>query len=146
MAGVLVVAVALVDDLVLPRRLLAARRTRPPAVAGRWELPGGKVEPGEDPVAALHRELDEELGVSVRLGAEVPGPLDGVWPITERHVMRVWAGQLVGGEPTPLDGHDELRWLAHPHWFGVHWLDGDVALVTELLARAGRPGGLAAGT
>lgn len=133
MPRVLVVAAALVDDLRAPRRLLAARRTRPEPVAGRWELPGGKVERGEDPVDALHREIREELGVGVRLGAEVPGPDQGRWPITPRHVMRVWLAQVVDGDPVPLEGHDELRWLDHPHWHAVDWLDGDVPLVSELL-------------
>lgn len=142
MPPVLVVAVAVVDDLDRPRRLLAARRTRPPAVAGRWELPGGKVEPGEHPVAAVHREVREELGVTVELGVEVPGPAAGLWPITERHVMRVWAARLVEGDPEPLDGHDELRWLDHPDWHAVDWLPGDIPLVAELLARAALPGGL----
>ncbi len=139
---VLVVAVALVDDLARPQRLLSARRTRPERVAGRWELPGGKVEPGEAPIDALHREVREELGVRVLLGREVPGPRAGLWPITERHVMRVWAAQLLAGEPQPLDGHDELRWLDHPDWHAVDWLDGDVALVEELLVRAREPRGL----
>jgi 8-oxo-dGTP diphosphatase len=143
MTKVLVVAAALVDDLAAPRRLLAARRTRPEAVAGRWELPGGKVEPGEDPVDALHRELREELGVAVRLGVEIPGPSHGLWPITPRHVMRVWSGVVVDGEPRPLDGHDELRWLEAPHWADLDWLDGDVPLVGDLAARAAGPGGLA---
>lgn len=142
MPPVLVVAAAVVDDLDRPRRLLAARRTRPPAVAGRWELPGGKVEPGEHPVAAVHREVREELGVTVELGVEVPGPAAGLWPITERHVMRVWAARLVEGDPEPLDGHDELRWLDHPDWHAVDWLPGDIPLVAELLARAALPGGL----
>lgn len=137
MTRVLVVAAALVDDLAAPRRLLAARRTRPVEVAGRWELPGGKVEPGEDPVAALHRELAEELGVTIRLGAEVPGPGGVPWPITPRHVMRVWWAQVVDSEPVPLDGHDALRWLDHPHWHGVDWLPGDVPLVDALLGLVG---------
>ncbi|MDO8122200.1 NUDIX domain-containing protein [Isoptericola sp. b490] len=143
MSPILVVAAAVVDDLAAPRRLLAARRTRPAHVAGRWELPGGKVEPGETPQQALHRELDEELGVRVQLGTEIAGPADGRWPITPRHVMRVWAAVLTHGDPRPLEGHDQLRWLHHPDWHTVAWLDGDVDLVRELAVRAAEPGGLA---
>ena len=73
----LVVGAAVVDDLVRPTRLLAARRTEPSSLAGGWELPGGKVDDGEMPLAALHRELLEELGVEVRVGPHVPGPLPG---------------------------------------------------------------------
>ncbi len=57
---VLVAAVALIDA---DGRLLLARRPAGKAMAGLWEFPGGKVEPGETPEAALIRELDEELGI-----------------------------------------------------------------------------------
>ena len=76
---ILVVAAAIVDHLDNPRELLAARRSVPPSLAGRWEFPGGKVEPGEAPLNALEREIDEELGVGLRLGAELVGPDDGAW-------------------------------------------------------------------
>ena len=66
-------APAIVDDLDHPTRLLAARRTEPPALAGGWEFPGGKVDPGESPLAALHREIREELGVPVRPARTCPG-------------------------------------------------------------------------
>lgn len=130
----LVVAAALVDDLDAPRRLLAARRSRPVELAGRWEFPGGKVDPGETPEEALHRELREELGVRAELGAELVGPDDGGWFITDRHVMRLWLARLVDGEPAPLVEHDALRWLEAGEWHDVPWLDGDVRIVEELAA------------
>ena len=132
-----VVAAAIVDDLNHPTRLLAARRSAPAALAGRWEFPGGKVEPGEDHLAALHRELDEELGVTVAVGAELPGPDGGVWPITSKHRMRVWFARLQDGAPEPLEDHDELRWLTAAELDDVPWLDGDVQIVTALHRRLG---------
>lgn len=128
----LVVAAAVVDDLATPRLLLAARRSRPIELAGRWEFPGGKVDPGETPVDGLHRELREELGVQVELGAELLGPDDGGWNITDRHVMRLWLARIVDGEPEPLVEHDALRWLPAGEWGSVDWLDGDVRIVEAL--------------
>lgn len=128
----LVVAAAIVDDVVAPRRLLAARRSRPAELAGRWEFPGGKVDPGETPTEALHRELHEELGVTVDLAHELAGPDAGGWFITDRHVMRLWFATLADGEPAPLVEHDELRWLGRDDLFTVDWLDGDVRIVEEL--------------
>ena len=133
-APVVVVAAAIVDDLRAPRRLLSARRARPVTLAGRWEFPGGKVEPGEDPVEALHRELREELGVAVRLGAELPGPHDGAWRLSDVYVMRLWLAQTVEGEPEPLVEHDALRWLGPGEWLDVPWLDADVPIVRALVA------------
>ena len=60
-----VVGAAIVRD----GRVLACRRTAPPEAAGRWELPGGKVEPGEAPEAALVREVREELGCDIAVTA-----------------------------------------------------------------------------
>lgn len=130
----LVVAAAIVDSLERPARLLAARRSRPAAIARRWEFPGGKAEPGEEPHEALHRELREELGVTVTLGAELTGPDDGGWIITDRHVLRLWFAALATGEPAPLVEHDELRWLDAGTLWDVDWLDGDVRIVEALAA------------
>jgi 8-oxo-dGTP diphosphatase len=139
--GALVVAAAIVDDLSRPTTLLAARRTRPPTMAGRWEFPGGKVEPGEEPVAALHRELTEELGIAVILGAEVPGPDHGTWPLGEAWSMRLWWAVLSDGEPVPLEDHDELRWLPPGGWTDLDWLDGDIAVARRLDHLRTAPGG-----
>ena len=128
----LVVAAAIVDDLVAPRLLLSARRSRPSHLAGRWEFPGGKVDPGETPTEALHRELREELGVAVELGDEIVGPDHGAWIITDRHVMRLWFARVTAGEPQPLVEHDALTWLAAGRGLGVTWLDADVRIVEEV--------------
>ncbi len=130
--GRLVVAAAIVDDVSRPARLLAARRSAPAELAGQWELPGGKVEPDEDPVTALHRELREELGVRVALGDLVPGPLGGNWPITPTLRLRVWLAGNLGGSPRPLLDHDELRWVGPADWSGLPWLPADLPVVAAL--------------
>ncbi|MDQ2756887.1 MAG: (deoxy)nucleoside triphosphate pyrophosphohydrolase [Actinomycetota bacterium] len=135
----LVVGAALVDDLERPSRVLAARRTAPPALAGGWELPGGKVEQGEEPLAALHRELGEELGVALEVGAHLPGPLpDGTWPLGGAHRMHVWLAAVASGTPAPLEDHDQLRWLTTADLYDVPWLPADLPVaraLERLLAR-----------
>lgn len=108
-------------------RLLAARRSAPPELAGRWELPGGKVEPGEAPDAALVRELREELGVET----EALGRIPGAWPIRPGLVLHVWTVRLVSGTPRPLQDHDAVRWLDPAEAGGVDWLDQDRPAVAE---------------
>jgi 8-oxo-dGTP diphosphatase len=129
---ILVVAAVIVDDLAHPTRLLAARRASPSALAGGWEFPGGKVEPGEDPIAALHRELAEELQIEVDLGAELPNPAGGAWPIVPGHEMRLWFAVVTSGIPTPTGSHDELRWLPGDQLDEVTWLPADRAIITLL--------------
>ncbi|MEU6081504.1 (deoxy)nucleoside triphosphate pyrophosphohydrolase [Streptomyces sp. NPDC047108] len=115
-------------------RLLAARRSAPPELAGRWELPGGKLEPGETPEAGLVRELREELGVEVEPLARIPG----AWPLKPGYVLWVWAARLVAGEPRPLEDHDELRWLTPDRVDEVDWLDQDRPAVAEAMRLLGR--------
>lgn len=129
----MVVAAVIVDSLNKPTRMLAARRSQPQAIAGRWEFPGGKVESGEAELDALHRELREELGVQLRVGDKVLGPVAGAWAITPKHLMRLWFAQVTHGEPAPLIEHDQLRWIAPAEFFTLDWLDGDVAIVEHLL-------------
>lgn len=125
--SLLVVAAALRDR---SGRVLVARRDAPEALAGLWEFPGGKVEPGEAPEKALVRELAEELGVGVRLIAPVPGPLAdgrtpaGAWPLPAG-VMAVWLGDVTGGVPLPLQDHDLLAWVEPDALARVAWVPAD---------------------
>lgn len=131
-----VVGGAVLDSLAEPGRLLVARRTAPPQFAGMWEFPGGKVEPGEAAEAALHRELLEELGVRVRLGAELVAGSAAGWPLNARATMRVWCAELVDGDPRPLQDHDELRWIElrnRGEVLGLAWIPADLPIVESLL-------------
>jgi 8-oxo-dGTP diphosphatase len=148
-----VVGAAIVDDLDQPRRLLAARRTEPEWLAGGWELPGGKVEADESPTQALHRELAEEIGIEVELGAEVvPAGLDRDtgpnraggrpgqagqpgWAMGDNYRLRVWTARIVRGEPAPIEDHDAVVWLEPGHWLDVAWLDSNLPIVRALLTR-----------
>ncbi|WP_078912340.1 (deoxy)nucleoside triphosphate pyrophosphohydrolase [Streptomyces sp. NRRL S-646] len=129
---IVVVGAALFDG----GRLLAARRSAPPELAGRWELPGGKVEQGETPDAALVRELREELGVDAEAVARVPGE----WPLKPPYVLHVWTARLrpASPAPKPLQDHDELRWLTPAEIWDVPWLDQDIPAVRELTAHWGQ--------
>ena len=130
-----VVGAALVDSLAAPTKMLAARRTAPEEFAGMWEFPGGKVELGETCEEGLHRELQEELGVMVRLGAEIAGPGEQGWPLNARAAMRVWLAEVTDGTPAPLEDHDELRWvpLDAGELHTLAWIPADLPIVSALL-------------
>jgi 8-oxo-dGTP diphosphatase len=108
-------------------RVLAARRTAPAGAAGRWEFPGGKVEPGETDTESLVREAEEELGVRI----EVERWLDGEVPIGEGHLLRVAVASLGEQKPSPSE-HDRLRWLSAAELDEVDWLEPDRPFLVEL--------------
>lgn len=124
-----VVGAAIVRD----GRVLAARRTAPAAAAGRWEFPGGKVEPGETPASALVREVGEELGCRI----EVTGWLPGEAAIGETHVLTVATASLTDGEPVPHE-HDAVRWLGRAELDDVDWLDPDRPFLPALRTHLSR--------
>ncbi|WP_305094362.1 (deoxy)nucleoside triphosphate pyrophosphohydrolase [Prescottella sp. R16] len=120
-----VVAAAVIRD----GRLLLAQRTRPPELAGLWELPGGKVEQGESPADAVRRELREELGVEVapgeRIGADVP--------LRDGLVLRAYRAELIDGVPRPLD-HAALRWVDADELPSIALVGNDRGWVPDLVA------------
>ncbi|MEO3805839.1 (deoxy)nucleoside triphosphate pyrophosphohydrolase [Nonomuraea sp. B1E8] len=130
MSTVVVVAAVIVAP---GRRVLAAQRAEPAALAGGWEFPGGKVDPGEDERAALVRECREELGVEIAVGERVGGD----WPLSAGYVMRVWLCSLISGVPEAKE-HLALRWLGPGDYYDVDWLGADLPImktVENLLPR-----------
>ncbi len=103
----LVVAVALVD---VDGRVLIAQRPKKKSMGGLWEFPGGKVEIGELPEAALIRELDEELGIDVSRNCLAPFTFASYgYPdfhlLMPLYVCRVWEGKVI-----PKEGQ-KLKWV-----------------------------------
>ncbi|WP_326562626.1 (deoxy)nucleoside triphosphate pyrophosphohydrolase [Micromonospora sp. NBC_01796] len=110
-------------------RVLGCARAKPPEVAGKWEFPGGKVEPGETEVAALVRECVEELAVRIEVGDRVGTDV----PLAHgRAVLRIYRARLLGGDQPQRLEHAELRWLAADELDQVPWLPADEPIVDAL--------------
>lgn len=123
--------------------ILAARRTGPPDLAGKWEFPGGKVEPGEDDIAALIRECVEEIGVRIAVGERI-GPQYAI--AGGAMVVRTFLAAIEAGEPEPeLRGsHDALAWVrpGTAESRALPWLEGDLLILDALDERAAATGGV----
>ena len=151
----LVVAAAVLDSLTRPTKMLCAARSYPAEHAGRYELPGGKVEPGERPVQALERELREEINLSVRLGAEItpptglavaaPAPAAGspfpgddapAWPALHGYRMRVWLAEPADPAHGPRRGasHEQLHWAGLGEVDALPWLGADLPILASIRA------------
>ena len=93
---------------------------------GGWEFPGGKVEPGETPEAALVREIREELAVEISVG-ELLTTVEYDYP-NFHLTMHCYLCQLTGGELRLLE-HQAARWLGKGELYSVEWLPADVGVI-----------------
>jgi len=113
------------------RSILIARRAPEIDHGGLWELPGGKVEPGESPEAALEREIREELGARIsvtKTAGESVHDYDG-----KTVKLLCYECTLTEGSVEPRDGeHSELRWVRPEELGGFRFTDADVPIINSL--------------
>lgn len=120
-----VVGAAIVRD----GRCLVTRRGPTMALAGAWEFPGGKVEAGETPQAALQREILEELGVEIEVGAWL-GVGESV--VGERRIqLDVYLARWVGGR-LELAEHDRAEWCGPAELERLDWAEADLPVLPAL--------------
>jgi 8-oxo-dGTP diphosphatase len=124
-------------------RVLVARRARPAGLAGKWEFPGGKLEPGETGAAALEREIVEELDLRVEVGRSL-GTSHRVPPGEGEPDLRLTAYAAcpveIGSEPRLADGtHDDLRWVTAQELITLELAPLDVPLVEGAIAFLAAP-------
>lgn len=120
-----VVAAALVDS---DGRVLLQQRPPGKPMAGLWEFPGGKIEPGETPEAALVRELHEELGIETWSSCLAPAAFASE-ALGERHLLlllyvcRKWSGMPVARHAT------ELKWVRPAQMYALDMPPADLPLI-----------------
>jgi 8-oxo-dGTP diphosphatase len=124
----LVAAAALVD---VDGRVLICKRPKGKSMAGLWEFPGGKLEPGETPEACLIRELDEELGINVSPACLAPfvfasHAYDSFHMIMPLYLCRRWEGSVQARE------HEAIAWVRPNQMSGYPMPPADAPLVAWL--------------
>lgn len=112
-------------------RVLCAQRGPTGALAGMWEFPGGKIEPGETPRRALEREINEELQCQVHVRGEVAST-------THEYdfaviTLTTFYCDLVAGHPA-LTEHAEVRWLLPHEMKSLDWAPADIPAVGQIMA------------
>jgi 8-oxo-dGTP diphosphatase len=109
---------------------LVGKRRENDSLAGRWEFPGGKVEPEEHPEQALQREIREELGTSIRIVRPVGrGTAVGS---SRTILLDVYLARLTGQEPRALE-HQDLRWVAESELVRLDLAPADLFALDEVI-------------
>ncbi|MGN7949192.1 (deoxy)nucleoside triphosphate pyrophosphohydrolase [Microbacterium sp. 22215] len=113
--------------------VLAAQRGPTKRLGGQWEFPGGKVEPGEAPDAALEREISEELGCGITVGEKIT---------TTRHTydfgvieLTTFYAELAAGEPRATE-HAEVRWISPDDLSDLRWAEADLPTIAAIRSRS----------
>jgi 8-oxo-dGTP diphosphatase len=130
MKTVNVVAAVICDDYNKKTKIFATQRGYGEYKDG-WEFPGGKIEEGETPEAALKREIREELGAEIEVH-DLIDVIDYDYETFHLHMNCYWA-TLAGGELKLLE-HEAAKWLGSADLESVDWLPADLSLLPKLSA------------
>ena len=115
--------------MIKDERVLIAQRHPDDFMGGKWEFPGGKLEPDESPEESLARELQEELGVEIRVG-KILEVVYHRYP--EKNVLLLfYTCELINGEPQPLEV-EEVAWVSTRDLPQLDWVPADIPLVRRL--------------
>jgi 8-oxo-dGTP diphosphatase len=114
--------------------VLAAQRSRSMRMPLKWEFPGGKIEPGEDAEACLHRELMEEMGMRVAVKQAMP-PLMHRYPAFTI-TLHPFVCEILSGDMT-LKEHRAVAWLKPEELPALNWVEADHAVVAAYRLRTG---------
>jgi len=121
------VVCALIED---DGKVLIARRSIRQALPLKWEFPGGKIEPGESKAEALSREIREELGVDIAVGAALPAVTHAYPDFTI--VLHPRICRLVSGTPVPHE-HAEIVWCPPDRLGTLDWAEADLPVLRYYL-------------
>lgn len=118
--------------IVKDEQILICQRTQHQPYPLKWEFPGGKIEPGEQPTDALRRELEEELGIVAQIGDEVRR-IQHTYPQGATVELRFFVVERYDGE---LDNRifKEVRWVSRQELPSYDFLDADAGIVQEIAA------------
>ena len=116
--------------IVRGRKLLICQRTRHQTMPLKWEFPGGKIEPGEQPRDALRRELEEELGIKAQIGDEV-ARLQHKYPRGGVVELRFFVVREFTGEPENRIFQD-IQWVTRTRLPEFDFLEADKELVKDI--------------
>lgn len=133
--SILVVGAIMIRDGLV----FAARRCPERSAGGLWEFPGGKVEPGEQPEAALRRELTEELGIDVTVGELVSRHSTQMGSVLID--LACYRVLVASDAPRASTDHDQMGWFPPEKLAELRWSPADVPIIQDVVRSVAAEGG-----